>query len=192
MFQLEDMDVIVNAAGHVERLPAGVPGQAVKGVRYLHDLALDRGMPRDVIDEDVFSRFLGKALAGEISVAVIAAGEDEKRLAIGTDGRGHRLTGEEVGARRQVRVQRSKDRPLSRLGGDPYPSGEEFSGCGSMVFLGVQSGHKRDHDHQDDRHDSVCQDSRSPSLRQPALRRSRCHMRSCHRTPPPRCIHTSQ
>src|SRR5207302_9788699 len=84
----EGVDVVVDAAGDVEGVAAGGPGQADEGVGDLHDLLLARRVGGDVEDEDVLVRFGGDAAAVGAVVAVVAAGEDQERVAVGSDGGG--------------------------------------------------------------------------------------------------------
>jgi hypothetical protein len=91
------MDVVVDTPGDVELLSARMPGDAVEGVRHPQDLALDRYIAGDVVNEDILVRLLRDTPAGRVVGPVIAARQDEERVAVGADGGGHGLTGEEIG-----------------------------------------------------------------------------------------------
>ena len=91
------MQVVVDATGDVELAAVRAPDDSAESVRHQYDL-LFRGNAgrRDIKHEHVFAGILGQDIAAGIELVVVAAGQDEQGLAVGTDSGGFRAIGEVV------------------------------------------------------------------------------------------------
>ena len=110
----EDVDVVVDPAGDVERFAAGGEGQTYECVRYLQDLRLPKRAVGQIEDKDVLVGVGGNPEALGVVEAVVAAGQDEQRVAIGADYRLYGLADGIVGEILEARIEPGEDRAAGR------------------------------------------------------------------------------
>src|SRR5262245_35608598 len=123
----EDVNVVAGSSGDVKLLSAGIPGDAIEAIRDLQHLPLLRRIHRDVVHKNVLIRSGINLVSCRVVVAVVAAGQDEERLPIGTRSSGNGLADHEAWKRLQIRIQ-SVEGGAGCRGGSDFLSGRKLFG----------------------------------------------------------------
>ena len=108
---------------------------------HLLDHLLQRrpGSPRHVVEEDVLRRVRDVDRAIRLVERVLAGGEDRQRLAVRTEARAHRHTGDEIRVRRQLRVQMRLHRVVDRRRRHVVAAGQTLGPAEPAVVIAIVS-----------------------------------------------------